>query len=112
MHQGTPEVRGHAGDASDGHPGLLRLPHLDGPIGGDEQQDPDHAAAGLRLPRPGVLQTEDLRPPRGQVRFSRMSPNNYLYTYDLADAPPEKGKGIAINRKTLLTDRNKAWNPF
>src|SRR6185369_1448944 len=35
-----------------------------------------------------------------------LTANNYLYTYDLADAPPEKGKGIAINRKAILTDRN------
>jgi putative membrane-bound dehydrogenase-like protein len=41
-----------------------------------------------------------------------LTANNYLYTYDLADSPPEKGKGIAINKKTLLTDKNKAWNPF
>jgi putative membrane-bound dehydrogenase-like protein len=37
---------------------------------------------------------------------------DYLYTYDLADAPPEKGKGIAINKKAILIDKNKAWNPF
>jgi len=32
--------------------------------------------------------------------------NNFLYHYDLG---PD---GKAINRKTLLTDKNKAWNPF
>ncbi len=37
---------------------------------------------------------------------------DYLYTYDLADSPPEKGKGIAINKKAILTDKSKAWNPF
>jgi putative heme-binding domain-containing protein len=35
-----------------------------------------------------------------------LTANNYLYQYDL----PEDGK--AINKKTLLTDKNKAWNPF
>jgi len=32
--------------------------------------------------------------------------NNFLYRYDLAD------DGKATNRQTLLTDKNKAWNPF
>jgi putative membrane-bound dehydrogenase-like protein len=32
--------------------------------------------------------------------------NNYLYTYDLT---PE---GKAINKKTIVVDKNKAWNPF
>lgn len=32
--------------------------------------------------------------------------NNYLYRYDLSD------DGKATNRKTLVIDRNKAWNPF
>jgi putative membrane-bound dehydrogenase-like protein len=32
--------------------------------------------------------------------------NNFLYRFDLDD------KGKVTNRQTLLTDRNKAWNPF
>jgi putative membrane-bound dehydrogenase-like protein len=35
-----------------------------------------------------------------------LTANNYLYLYDLAD------DGKATNRRTLLTDKNKAWNPF
>ncbi|HMF17553.1 MAG TPA: hypothetical protein VKE98_10125, partial [Gemmataceae bacterium] len=35
-----------------------------------------------------------------------LTANNYLYQYDL----PETGK--AINKKRLLVDKNKAWNPF
>src|SRR5262249_47778168 len=68
---------------SDGDSGLLQLPDLDGSVGGNEQQDPDHAAAGLRLPRQGVLQAEDLRPPRGKVRITRMS--------------QKEGGGMALN---------------
>ena len=56
------------------HPGLLRLPHLDGAPGRNQQQDPDHATASLRLPRSRVLQAEDPGHPRGQVRISRMNP--------------------------------------
>ena len=32
--------------------------------------------------------------------------NNYLFTFDLT---PE---GKAVNKRTLVTDKNKAWNPF
>jgi putative membrane-bound dehydrogenase-like protein len=32
--------------------------------------------------------------------------NNFLYLYDL----PEQGK--AVNKRTILVDKNKAWNPF
>ncbi len=35
-----------------------------------------------------------------------MTANNYLYRYDLTEA------GKAINKKTLLVDKTKAWNPF
>jgi putative membrane-bound dehydrogenase-like protein len=35
-----------------------------------------------------------------------LTANNYLYRYDLT---PE---GKAINKKTLVVDKNKAWNPF
>jgi putative membrane-bound dehydrogenase-like protein len=35
-----------------------------------------------------------------------LTANNYLYCYDLGPA------GKAVNRKTILVDRNKAWNPF
>lgn len=34
--------------------------------------------------------------------------NNYLFLFDL----PEGGDGKATNKRTLLTDKNKAWNPF
>src|SRR5262249_44234250 len=75
VYQGVAEVRGDAGEVSDGHPGVLRLPHFDRAAGGDQQQDQDHATTSLRLPRPGVFQAEDPGPPRDQVRFSRMSQN-------------------------------------
>jgi putative membrane-bound dehydrogenase-like protein len=44
-----------------------------------------------------------------------LTANNFLYTYDIDEAsrgrkPPEKG--IATNKKAILTDKNKAWNPF
>ncbi len=35
-----------------------------------------------------------------------MTANNYLYTFDLT---PD---GKAVNKKTIVTDRHKAWNPF
>jgi quinoprotein glucose dehydrogenase len=35
-----------------------------------------------------------------------LTANNYLYRYDLTE------DGKAINKKTLVVDRNKAWNPF
>lgn len=35
-----------------------------------------------------------------------LTANNYLYQYDV----PETGK--ALNKKTILVDKNKAWNPF
>src|SRR4029077_468657 len=57
-----------------GSAGLLRLPDQHRPTGGNEQQDQDDEAAGVRVPRPGVLQAQDPGDPRGQVRFSRMSP--------------------------------------
>jgi putative membrane-bound dehydrogenase-like protein len=44
-----------------------------------------------------------------------LTANNYLYQYDLLETAPKQGKkgeGVAVNRKTLLVDRNKAWNPF
>ncbi len=35
-----------------------------------------------------------------------LTANNYLYTYDLPDG------GKAVNKKTIVIDKNKAWNPF
>jgi putative membrane-bound dehydrogenase-like protein len=35
-----------------------------------------------------------------------LTANNYLYQYDLT------AEGKAVNKKTILVDRNKAWNPF
>lgn len=35
-----------------------------------------------------------------------LAANNYLYLYDLAE------DGKASNKKTILVDKNKAWNPF
>jgi putative membrane-bound dehydrogenase-like protein len=35
-----------------------------------------------------------------------LTANNHLYQYDLAE------DGTATNRRTILTDKNKAWNPF
>lgn len=43
-----------------------------------------------------------------------LTANNYLYQYDLPEsssAPPAK-EGLATNKKTILVDKNKAWNPF
>jgi transposase len=45
-----------------GYPCLLRLPHLHRPIGGYQQQDQDHEAAGIRVSGHGVLQAEDHGP--------------------------------------------------
>jgi putative membrane-bound dehydrogenase-like protein len=45
-----------------------------------------------------------------------LTANNYLYTYDLPESPgtavPGLSKPIAINKKAILVDKNKAWNPF
>lgn len=41
--------------------------------------------------------------------------NNYLYTYDVPPTPQAErpaGKPLATNKKTILIDKNKAWNPF
>ncbi len=41
--------------------------------------------------------------------------NNYLYTYDIPPTPQAgrpAGKPLATNKKTLIIDKNKAWNPF
>jgi putative heme-binding domain-containing protein len=35
-----------------------------------------------------------------------LTANNYLYQYDLTE------DGQAVNKRTLLVDKNKAWNPF
>jgi quinoprotein glucose dehydrogenase len=35
-----------------------------------------------------------------------LTANNYLYQYDLT------AEGKAVNKKAILVDRNKAWNPF
>ncbi len=35
-----------------------------------------------------------------------LTANNYLYQYDLTE------DGKAVNKKAVLVDRNKAWNPF
>lgn len=41
-----------------------------------------------------------------------LAANNYLYSYDMPETPAEKGKPLATNKKTIVTDLNKAWNPF
>lgn len=45
-----------------------------------------------------------------------LTANNYLYTYDLDSSrhAPRDGaaKPLATNKKTMVTDLNKAWNPF
>jgi quinoprotein glucose dehydrogenase len=44
-----------------------------------------------------------------------LTANNYLYTYNIDDQSRDRkgaDKGIAINKKAILTDKNKAWNPF
>ena len=50
-HPHAPAVRRHARTTRVRHPGLLRLPHLDGAAGRHQQQDPSHETPGLRLPR-------------------------------------------------------------
>jgi putative membrane-bound dehydrogenase-like protein len=52
-----------------------------------------------------------------------LTANNFLYTYDLPPDPKPAGeqrepagsapkKPLAINKKAILTDKSKAWNPF
>ena len=43
-----------------------------------------------------------------------LTANNYLYTYDLPELAADLGKGLglATNKKSIVTDLNKAWNPF
>ena len=63
-----------AGRTPQGHPGLLRLSDLHGPSGRHQQQDQDTQTPSLWLPRLRVLQAQDPRSPRDQVRISRMNP--------------------------------------
>ena len=58
------------------HPGLVRPSHLLRAHGRNQQQNQDAQKAGIRLPGPGVLQTQDSGNSRGQVRFKRMSQKN------------------------------------
>ena len=44
-----------------GNPGLLRLPHLHRSPGRHQQQDQNHETTSLRLPRPRIPQTQNLR---------------------------------------------------
>ncbi|MSU78952.1 MAG: hypothetical protein EXS16_12765 [Gemmataceae bacterium] len=49
-----------------------------------------------------------------------LAANNYLYTYDIPAKPAgersepagSKATPLAINKKTIVTDLTKAWNPF
>ena len=44
-----------------------------------------------------------------------LTANNHLYTYDIPQAAPQGGgleKPLATNKKSILVDKNKAWNPF
>ena len=41
-----------------------------------------------------------------------LTANNYLYTYDLPEKAGEESKSLATNKKAIVTDLNKAWNPF
>ncbi len=49
-----------------------------------------------------------------------LAANNYLYTYDIPTKPASErsepagspAKPLAINKKTIVTDLTKAWNPF
>src|SRR5262249_6445179 len=110
VHQGAAEVPRHAGDASDGGSGLLRLPNLDGAIGTDEQQDQDDAAAGLWLPRQGVLQAENLRPPRGKVRITRMNQKNDGGTARRGFAGESRPRNQITARKPLILSGSGASN--
>ena len=63
-HPADATIRPHFARAQLRHPDLVRLPHLHGPLGRHQQQNQNHAATGLRLPRPRVLHPQDVRPPR------------------------------------------------
>jgi hypothetical protein len=76
-----------------------------GPFGGDEQQDQDDEAAGVRVPGPGVLQTEDPGDPRGQVRFSRM---NQYYRRQIAGIPGIRTSFTKYRRRRKMQE-NKAF---
>ena len=55
------------GGAPLGFAGVLRCDDHERADGGDEQQDQDNEASGVRFPRPGVLQAEDPGNPRDEV---------------------------------------------
>ena len=55
---------------------LVRPSDLHRPVGRHQQQDQDPPTPSLRLPRPGLLHLENLRPPSDKVRFSRMNLKN------------------------------------
>src|SRR5581483_2376570 len=101
---------GDAGDAPDGHPGLLRLSDLHRAFGRDEQQDQDDAATSLRLPRQGVLQAKDICHPRGQVRFSRMNPNcDYGLPTCILPATPASRQPVSSGKSITTICESKRW---
>ena len=57
--QGASADGQNAGSAPYRATGVLRRDDLERPDGGDEQQDQDNEAPGVRVPRHGVLQAED-----------------------------------------------------
>src|SRR5262249_59647743 len=57
--QGAPADGPDAGGAPIGPAGVLRRDDLERADGGDEPQDQDDEAAGVRVPGPGGLQVED-----------------------------------------------------
>ena len=66
--QDAPADGQDAGGAPQRAAGVLRRDDHERADGGDEQQDQDDEAAGLRVPGPGVLQAEDPGDPRDEVR--------------------------------------------
>src|SRR5262245_60954154 len=71
------KARSSSGPDADGAPqwpaGVLRREDHERAAGGDEQQDQDAEADGLRVPGPGVLQAEGPGDPRDEVRSVRVA---------------------------------------
>jgi putative heme-binding domain-containing protein len=83
--------------------------------------EPGASATGVRYNR--VLIADGFEDPVMGIAVKGnklwVTANNYLYTYDIpptpqgeASSPGGKQKPLATNKKTLITDKHKAWNPF
>src|SRR5215204_6779575 len=83
-----------AGGPSEWAAGLLRRDDHVGPDGGHEQQDQDDEAAGVRVPRQGVLQAEDPGDPRDEIRIGRMTSCRWIT--GLRALPPDEPERLPI----------------